>query len=358
MNLGSLLLGIFAFIVLLSVIIIIHELGHLMTAKRFGVYCHEFSIGMGPCLWSHKFKETTLSLRAVPFGGYVMMAGEDDGSEELEEMKDIPSNRRLNGISAWKQIVVMAAGAFMNIMLAWALLIGISMVQGTAVNDNDPIIYSIHEDSPAQKAGLQEGDEIISLECGNEVLEDVSVSRLSEQIQYYHDEAAVLTVLRDGQEISVNIEPAYDKESKMWLLGFDLTSKVEKISKLESFKVATQQLGEYSTMIIRSVAKLIQGIGLSSVSGPVGIYQVTAETASMGLLPFLSLLALFSLNIGIFNLLPIPVLDGGRIVIVLVEKICRRKLNERVLNAVMLGSFALVIGLMLFATFNDVIRLF
>ena len=143
-----------------------------------------------------------------------------------------------------------------------------------------------------------------------------------------------------------------------WLLGFDLTSKVEKISKLESFKVATQQLGEYSTMIIRSVAKLIQGIGLSSVSGPVGIYQVTAETASMGLLPFLSLLALFSLNIGIFNLLPIPVLDGGRIVIVLVEKICRRKLNERVLNAVMLGSFALVIGLMLFATFNDVIRLF
>lgn len=190
------------------------------------------------------------------------------------------------------------------------------------------------------------------------MLEDVSVSRLSEQIQYYHDEAAVLTVLRDGQEISVNIEPAYDKESKMWLLGFDLTSKVEKISKLESFKVATQQLGEYSTMIIRSVAKLIQGIGLSSVSGPVGIYQVTAETASMGLLPFLSLLALFSLNIGIFNLLPIPVLDGGRIVIVLVEKICRRKLNERVLNAVMLGSFALVIGLMLFATFNDVIRLF
>ena len=121
-----------------SVIIIIHELGHLMTAKKFGVYCHEFSIGMGPCLWSHKFKETTLSLRAVPFGGYVMMAGEDDGSEELEEMKDIPSNRRLNGISAWKQIVVMAAGAFMNIMLAWALLIGISMVQGTAVNDNDP----------------------------------------------------------------------------------------------------------------------------------------------------------------------------------------------------------------------------
>ena len=358
MDLGSILLGILAFIVLLSIIIIIHELGHLLCAKRFGVYCHEFSIGMGPCLWSHKFTETTLSIRAIPFGGYVMMAGEDDGSEELEEMKDVPSHRRLNGIAAWKQIVVMAAGAAMNILLAWVLFITVSMVQGTVVNDNDPLIYAVHEGSPAQRAGLQEGDEILSLTCGGEVLEDVSVTRLSEQVQYYHDEPSTLTLLRDGEEIEVTLTPAYDEESNLWLFGFDLTSKVESITPLESFRVGTQQLGEYSTMIIRSVSKLVQGVGLQSVSGPVGIYQVTAQTASLGFLPFLSLLAIFSLNIGIFNLLPIPVLDGGRIVIVLLEKLFRRKLNERVLNAVMLGSFALVIGLMLFATFNDVTRLF
>ena len=110
MDIGSILLGILAFVVLLSVIIIIHELGHLITAKKFGVYCHEFSIGMGPRLWHHKFKETTLSLRAIPFGGYVMMAGEDDGSEEDEEMKNVPEERRLNGIAAWKQVIIMAAG--------------------------------------------------------------------------------------------------------------------------------------------------------------------------------------------------------------------------------------------------------
>ncbi len=358
MNFGSVLLGLLAFVVLLSIIIIIHELGHLITAKKFGVYCHEFSIGMGPCLWSHRFSETTLSIRAIPFGGYVMMAGEDDGSEELEEMKDVPQERRLNGITAWKQVIIMAAGAAMNILLAWLLFIGISMVQGTTVNDNDPIIYSVHAGSPAEKAGLQEGDEILALECGGERLEDVSVTRLSEQVQYYHDAPSVLTVLRDGEEISVELTPAYDEESNLWMFGFDLTSKVVEITPLESIQVGTQQLGEYSTMIVRSVVKLVQGVGLNSVSGPVGIYQVTAQTAALGLLPFLSLLAIFSLNIGIFNLLPIPVLDGGRIVIVVLEKLFRRKLNERVLNTVMLGSFALVIGLMLFATFNDVTRLF
>ena len=350
MNIGSIVLGILAFVVLLSVIIIIHELGHLITAKKFGVYCHEFSIGMGPRLWHHQFKETTLSLRAIPFGGYVMMAGEDDGSEEVEEMKNVPENRRLNGIAAWKQVIIMAAGAFMN-------LIGINMVQGYVVVDTDPIIYEVQEGSPADTAGLQAGDEIIALETGGEVLRDMSSTRLNEQLQYYHDEAK-LTVLRDGEEVSVNITPEYDEESKVWQIGVTLSARAEPITKLQAFGVATGQMGEYSTMIIRGIQNIVQGIGLDSVSGPVGIYQVTAETASMGLLPFLSLLALFSLNIGIFNLLPIPVLDGGRIVIVVLEKLFRRKLKESVLNVIMLGSFALVIGMMIFATFNDVSRLF
>ena len=189
------------------------------------------------------------------------------------------------------------------------------------------------------------------------MLRDMSTTRLNEQLQYYHDEAK-LTVLRDGEEVSVNITPAYDEESKAWQIGVTLSARAEPITKLQAVGVATGQMGEYSTMIIRGIQNIVQGVGLDSVSGPVGIYQVTAETASMGLLPFLSLLALFSLNIGIFNLLPIPVLDGGRIVIVVLEKLFRRKLKESVLNVIMLGSFALVIGLMLFATFNDVSRLF
>lgn len=358
MNLGSFVWGILAFIVLLSVIIIIHELGHLMTAKKFGVYCHEFSIGMGPCLWSHKFKETMLSLRAIPFGGYVMMAGEEDGGEELEECKSVPQHRRLNGIAGWKQVIVMAAGAAMNILLAWVILIGISMYQGYTVDDSQPVVVAVNADSPAEQAGLQPGDEVVGLEAGGELLEHVSITRMNEQLQYYHDEAATLHVLREGEALSLSITPRYNAESRVWQLGFTSTAKVEKISKLQSIQVASGQLGEYSTMIFRGLQKMIQGVGLESVSGPVGIYQVTAETASMGLLPFLSLLALFSLNIGIFNLLPIPVLDGGRIVILLVEKVFHFKIKERVLNAIMLGSFALVIGLMIFATFNDVTRLF
>ena len=232
MHIGSIYAGILAFVVLLSVVIIIHELGHLITAKKFGVYCHEFSIGMGPRLWNHKFKETTLSLRAIPFGGYVMMAGEDDGSEEDEEMKNVPEERRLNGIAAWKQVIIMAAGAFMNIMLAWIILIGINMVQGYVVVDTDPIIYEVQEGYPGgERLGLQPGDEIVALEAGGEVLRDMSTTRLNEQLQYYRDEAK-LTVLRDGEEVSVNITPACgSRKAEAWQIGAMLSARAEPITR-------------------------------------------------------------------------------------------------------------------------------
>ena len=156
-------IGLIAFIIMLSVIVILHELGHFLVAKHFGVYCKEFSIGMGPCLYQKQGKETAFSIRAIPFGGYVMMAGEEDGSQSEEDswLKDIPENRRLNGIEKWKQVCIMIAGIVMNILLAWIIYMGVALAQGYVVEEAKPVVYVVEENSVAQKAGLEKDDRII-----------------------------------------------------------------------------------------------------------------------------------------------------------------------------------------------------
>lgn len=151
------ILGIIAFIVLLSVIIVVHELGHMLVAKHFGVYCHEFSLGMGPVLYQKKGKETTYSIRAIPFGGYVLMAGEEDGSQddETEWLKEVPENRKLTSKPTYQKVLVMLAGVIMNFLLAWVIFIGISLANGYRQSDPLPVVYEVIENSPASEAGLQ-----------------------------------------------------------------------------------------------------------------------------------------------------------------------------------------------------------
>ena len=160
------IIGIIAFVVMLSVIVILHELGHFLVAKHFGVYCKEFSIGMGPCLYQKQGKETAFSIRAIPFGGFVMMAGEEDGSQSEEDswLKDVPENRRLNGIEKWKQVCIMIAGIVMNILLAWIIYMGVALAQGYVIEDAKPVVYVVEEDSVAQKAGLEKDAHIVKVQ--------------------------------------------------------------------------------------------------------------------------------------------------------------------------------------------------
>lgn len=150
------LIGLIAFVFMLSVIVIIHELGHFLVARHYGVYCREFSIGMGPALYQHQGKETIFSIRAIPFGGYVMMAGEDDNTEADEEdwLNEVPASKRLNNKPCHQQIAVMLAGIVMNVLLAWVLFIGLAMAKGYVVEDAKPIVYKVEENSVAQKSWL------------------------------------------------------------------------------------------------------------------------------------------------------------------------------------------------------------
>lgn len=350
------ILNIIYFVLILSVIIIVHELGHLIAAKRFGVYCKEFSIGMGPVLWQRKKGETAWSIRALPIGGFVAMAGED--ADDEDEELDIPYERTLNGIKKWKQIVVMAAGAFMNVMLAWILFIGITAYQGQTVVESTPIVGGVLEGKAAEKAGIEKGDKIVKITQGDTTSVPESWSDVSKFLLYHQGEMTFV-VERDQKQVSIKITP-YENEDGEYMIGVQQDSasrKIKDISLLEAIPYGTQKMVSSVSMIFEALGKLVQGIGLNSLSGPVGIYKVTSDITQEGWLSTLALVGLLSVNVGIFNLLPIPILDGGRIFILLIEALIGRKLSERVQNAVMMAGLILLVGIMLLATWNDISRL-
>lgn len=341
------------FILILSVIIIIHELGHLITAKYFHVYCKEFSIGMGPALYKKQFKETAFAIRLLPLGGFVSMAGEEGVDDEA-----IPAERSLKGIAWWKQIIVMAAGAIMNILLAWVLFIAVTMAQGRVVLPSEPIIEGFSENSAAQEAGFAIGDRILTITSNGETTTIHDFDDISEHFSYFPDAEAEFSVERNGETLQIKLTPRYNEQEGRYLAGFTAKTNIQEITVWESFRYGTERMLDGSTAIFRSLGKLIRGIGLENLSGPVGIYQVTAQTTQNGLLPALALIALLSLNIGIFNLLPLPILDGGRIFIILIEKISGRELSERAESIIMGIGVVLLVALMVFATWQDIMRLF
>lgn len=352
------LIGIVAFLFMLSVIVILHELGHFLVARHFNVYCHEFSIGMGPLLYQKQGKETAFSIRAIPFGGYVMMAGEEDGSqdEDLEWLTAVPNERRLNFKPAYQQILVMLAGICVNVLLAWVIFVGVAMARGYVVEDAKPVIYQLTENSVVADAGLQVDDEIIKIKADGESITPSTNYDVSEFVQYHHDEVT-LTVQRDKETFDVTVTPKYDKETSTYLLGYQAIAYAKEIPWYQCIGVGSNNFVEAGTAIFKSLNMLIHGQGLDQLSGPVGIYKVTKQTTEYGWGSYFSLFAMISLNIGIFNAIPIPALDGGRVLIVLIEKLFRRKISTKVIENIIMASFILLMALVVYATYNDILRL-
>lgn len=346
------ILSVIYFILILSALIVIHELGHLITAKRFGVYCSEFSIGMGPAIYKHQFKETAFSIRLLPIGGFVAMAGEEGVEDE-----HVPFERTIKGINVWKQVVIMAAGAVMNILLAWALFIGLTMYQGAVALPPEPVINGTMEGSPAEAAGFQSGDRIVEVTSHSISFVPENMNEITEHIQYYPEETT-FKVQRGTEVLDLVMTPSYIKEENRYLIGIEYSRNIKEIGALEAFGYGTQQLIESSTSIFRALGNIIRGVGLNNLSGPVGIYKITADTIQYGWMSVLALIALLSVNLGIMNLLPLPVLDGGRIFITLLEKISGRKLGEKTEYIITMAGVVLLVGIMLFATWQDIARLF
>ena len=356
------IINIIVFFLILRVIVLIHELGHFLTAKFFGVYCAEFSIGMGPKLFSKKKGETEYQIRALPIGGYVAMAGEAD-QEDNEIMKDVPYERTLKGIKTWKKCVVMLAGVFMNFVLALVLLIGIySFVE---VQTNTSEIGTVVKDKGAALAGIEAGDVINKITINNEEhiiasFSDIQEVLDNENLQLDTDTVTMKVGLtRNKHYLEKEVTAKYNNETKSYVMG--ITAATKKLTFVEAIRQGINQFIEYALLIFTTLGKLITDMThtVSQLSGPVGIYTVTSQVTQTGSIStLLSLTALLSTNIGMFNLLPIPGLDGSQVLFALIEKVIRREIPVRIKYALQMAGLILVFGLMIFVTVNDIGKFF
>lgn len=337
---------IFSFV--MGVIVFVHELGHFLAAKKFGVYCNEFAIGMGPKVFSFQKNETTYTIRALPLGGFVAMAGEADN---LNIPENIPFERTINGINKIKKIIVLIAGIVMNFLLAFIIYIGIYLAQGSARVDGPIKVEAVVENSNAAHLGLKTGDEITDYIINNKT---ITIKDMNAALTSFVIEDVSHIMIKRGNEIIKLQYPSTKLES---FSGSQLSPNIKKITKLESIPYALKKLATESTTVFKTLSNLIRGKGLQHISGPVGIFNVVGNAAERGIMQIMALIAVLSINIGLFNALPIPALDGGRILLTIFEKILGNKYNKKIENILIIGSFLLLLLLIVFVTFNDITRL-
>lgn len=355
------IINIIVFLLILGSIIIIHELGHFLSAKYFGVYCGQFSIGFGPKIWSKKGKETEYEIRALPFGGFVAMAGEEDQLDN-EDMKNVPIERTLKGIKTYQKIIIYLAGVFMNFVLAIVIMLGLNLTSGQ-LPVNVAQVGKIIEDSPAEKYGLQEGDiieKIFIAETNQKILvanyTDIKIEVPKENIpQEIH---MTMNVDRAGVDTEIKLIVPYDGMNAKYTIG--ITQATRSMTFVEAFQYTFISLAEMSMMIFTAIGQLITKFSqtIGQMSGPAGIYQMTAEITETGQISYLlSFLAMLSVNIGIFNLMPIPGLDGCQVLFSIVEKIIGRELPQKLKIVLQLIGLGLVVLLMIIVTYQDILRM-
>jgi regulator of sigma E protease len=346
------------FLLMLTVIICLHEWGHLIAAKKFNVYCFEYSFGMGPVLFQRKKKETVYSIRALPVGGFVSMAGEPDGDAAYPDVV-VPEGRRLTEQKPWKRIIIMAAGIVMNFLLAYVIFCFLLLYVGSYVESPRAEVTAVSADSPAEKAGMQAGDVITAVTYADGF---TTKTKTFLDLQYAMASAdgseVVFTVERGEDTLELTVIPEYSEEAQSYLIGITGPQpEIISVNLLNCWKYGALEMHTITKTMLQAIRHIFQGAGVSQLSGPVGIYQATEQSASYGFIGYVLLVAELSLNVGLFNLLPLPVLDGGQILITLVEWIIRRPVNSKVKTGIMVAAWALLILLMITVTWNDIARL-
>ena len=328
------------FVVMLLVLIIPHEWGHMIVAKLCGVRVFEFSIGMGPLLFKREKGGTQYSVRLLPLGGFCRLEGEDEAVDSPTSYSNQPNI---------KKIAILLAGVTMNVIIAILAITISCCITGVVTNS----VGAVDPDSPASIAGLQAGDKIIEIN-GKSIN---SWEGVSEGIGSYDGNGSLkITVDRSGEKITTEVTPAYNEEAKSYMIG--ITAGVTK-NIWECIKQGPKTTWELNKAMIQSFAMLFSGkLTANDVAGPVGLVKVVDQAASYGIAPYLTLLALVSLNLAIFNIIPIPGLDGGKIFFIILKVISGGRINDEMEYKATLVGMALILALFVLITFNDVKNLF
>ena len=340
-------------ILLLGVLIIAHELGHFLMARATGIAVKEFSIGFGPKLFQRKSKkhDTLFTLRPIPMGGYCMFYGDDDPDGATQD-----DPRNYNKAAVWKRMLTVLAGPLMNFVLAFVVTVVMMACYG--VVQSSPYVYEVEAGQPAAEAGLLPGDEFVRI--GDAPLADQTTEAVSQAIGAAGDQPIVLTIRRDGAEQTFTVIPRYDEAQGRYRIGVTISAKLINMPAGQVLPETFRYMGEAAGAILGALGKLVTtGEGLDQTTGPIGVVQLVAEqTQQYGLQMFLNLLVVISINLGLFNLIPIPGLDGSRVVFMAIEAIRGKPVSPKIESTVHMIGFVLLIGLMLVFTFKDIGRLF
>ena len=353
---------IIAFIILISVIVFVHELGHYLAARSVGVTVEQFSIGMPPTIYKYKPKNinTVFVIGALPLGGYVKIKGMLDENMDTE-IKG--ADDELESKSALQKIWVLSAGVIMNIILAFFVFSTIGALDGDVVPTNqDAVIDFIAPGGPAEGADLLVGDKIISINN----IEVTSWETAVNIVEKNPNQEIPITIMRDGESYQQNIKLSSGPNFKagrvdetIGLIGIAKDMEVKKLSFIESFQYGYNRTAWSMVLMSSSLKMIFQGnVSKDEVGSVIMIGQMAGDAAQAGLSPFLLLMALISVNLAFINMLPIPGLDGGHIAVILIEVLMRRKLSVKARMRIQSVGMFILLSLMAFLLINDVLRLF
>lgn len=344
----STVISIISAVLIFCVIVVVHEFGHFIVARKCGIDVQEFAIGMGPVIFKKQGKHTLFTLRLLPLGGFCSM-GEDEESDNENSFRNK---------SVWRRIVVIAAGAIMNLILGFILSLIIFLVAGKVTTT---IIAEIVPGSGCETAGMAVGDRITKVNG----LHIFTANDIIYELRNDEDGVLDFVVERDGEKLTFNgvkFGLTVDEETGERVLNYDFKVYMKNMTAAELLPAAANKFMYYSRLILMSLRDLISGkYGLNNLQGPVGIVTVISESAQesgfdIGYL--LDIAMLISVNVGIFNLLPLPALDGGRLVFLIIEAIRRKPIKAETEGMVHFAGFALLMLLMIIVTFNDVKNIF
>ncbi|MEK7097884.1 MAG: site-2 protease family protein [Patescibacteria group bacterium] len=359
-------MSILLFFIVLGVLVFVHEFGHFIAAKKSGIRVDEFGIGFPPRLFKIKRGETVYSINLIPFGGFVKIFGEDNESGP-RSFVDKP---------VYVKIAVIAAGVFFNLLLAWSLItIGFTAgfpasvggaPEGAGIKDAKVLILDVKKDSPAEKAGLKDGDVIIGLayEDGERIIGRLSTENIQNFIASSGDREILLSYKRAGEEASTLVKPQEAVLGDTPAIGIAMDEiGIVKLSVHRAVYEGLKMTINLTVATAVGMAGFFKDVftakaNLSQISGPIGIIGLVGEASKFGLIYLLSFTAFLSINLAILNIIPFPALDGGRIFLLLIESIKRSPINAKITGWVNAAGFAILIVLMLVITFHDIIKLF
>ena len=370
-------MSIIIFVIVLVVLILVHEFGHFISAKKSGIRVDEFGIGFPPKIFGKKVGETTYSLNWIPFGGFVKIFGEDPNEESISgpdsKRSFVNKKRRI-------QALVIAMGVIFNMLLA-VVLLSLGFMIGMPVSEDDPLIVdkgyeitssdltviSLLEDSPAMDGGLKAGDELVSVATRNEAVEVLNADTVSKFIEEHGGEEIAFIYERGGKVALAEVVPEsgivpdeQDRAAIGALLGDVGTLRLPIHKAIIEGIILT---GEMTRLIAIGLAGFIVSAftlsaDFSQVAGPVGIVSLVGDAAALGFVALLNFTAIISIHLAIINLLPFPALDGGRLVVIAIEAIKKSAIKPKIVNGVNTVGFILLILLMLAVTYSDIIKLF